>query len=74
MVGGNKAPVARVLGVVAVVAHHEVVILLESVGSNCLSVDADAGRRQHHIFIVFVAFDDGAVHGNRFFVDWDCGT
>src|SRR5688572_7836717 len=60
---GNKSPVTRIQGVVAVVTHHEIVILSEGVGGNFLSVDIQLVVLNLDIFVIVVQLDNVTIEG-----------
>ena len=62
MVLGYIAPIARVGGVVAVVAHHPVVVHLEGVAVGQLTVDVDLVAFRLQV-VEFVGVDDALVEG-----------
>ena len=63
MVFRHKAPVARVLGVVAVVTHHPVVVHLERIAVGRLAVDIDAVVF-HHQLVVLIDTDGSLIDGD----------
>ncbi len=65
MVERHEAPHAAVFGVVAVVAHHPVVVLCEGVGIGFLAVDEELAVALFER-VVLVGRDDAAEHGDVF--------
>lgn len=67
MVFRYEAPVAGVKGIMAVVAHHPIVVQLEGVGVCFLSVDVDTVRFLFQC-IAFISYDATFVNGQVIFV------
>ena len=67
MVFRYEAPVAGVKGIMAVVAHHPIVVQLEGVGVCLLSVDVDTVRFLFQC-IAFISYDATFVNGQVIFV------
>ncbi len=62
MVLGHEAPVARVGRVVAVVAHHEVVVHAECIGLGRFSVDVDRAVFDVGVVMAFIVADAALIH------------
>jgi hypothetical protein len=59
----NKTPVAGVQGVVAVIAHHEVVILFEGILGHFFSIDEEFAVFNFSVVIVVIQSYSGTVQG-----------
>ena len=71
MVFWHKSPEAGVERVVAVISHHEVIVLLKSVAVYQLTVDIEFTILNGHIIVAFVEVDGGLVQRNSFWCDVD---
>lgn len=71
MIGRHKSPISGIQRVVSVVAHHEIIILLEGVFVNFFSVNRNFPVFDLNILVMLVSLNHFSIIGNRGIVQYN---